>query len=65
MRRSWTRREDGRSTVDWILLGLVAWVLGMLFVMVLMRIAGDSDRAARHTQKKVDPYADVTITRGG
>jgi hypothetical protein len=37
----------------------------MLFVMVLLRIAGDSDRAARHAQKKVDPYADVTITRSG
>jgi len=51
--------------VDWILLGLVAWVLGMLFVMVLMRIAGDSDRAAQRTQMDVEPYADVTITRGG
>ncbi len=51
--------------MDWILLGLVAWVLGMLFVMVLMRIAGDADRAARRTHQQVDPYADVTITRGG
>jgi hypothetical protein len=51
--------------VDWILLGIVVWVLGALFVMVLMRMAGDQDRAARHSQKSVDPYADVTITRSG
>jgi hypothetical protein len=53
------------GAVDWILLGIVAWILGVLFVMVLMRIAGDGDRAARHAHKKVDPYADVTITRSG
>ena len=51
--------------MDWILLGVVAWILGVLFVMVLMRIAGDGDRAARHAHKKVDPDADVTITRSG
>ncbi len=51
--------------MDWILLGIVAWVLGALFVMILMRMAGDQDRAARRSQKSVDPYADVTITRTG
>ena len=51
--------------MDWILLGIVAWVLGALFVVVLMRMAGDQDRAARHMQKSIDPYTDVTITRMG
>ncbi len=51
--------------MDWILLGIVAWVLGALFVMILMRMAGEQDRNARHSQKHVDPYTDVTITRMG
>jgi hypothetical protein len=48
-----------------ILLGVLGWGLGLLFVVVLMRMAGDQDRAARHEQKRLDPLADVTITRNG
>jgi hypothetical protein len=51
--------------MDWILLGIVGWVLCLLVVLILLRIAGDEDRAARHTQKSIDPYSDVTITRSG
>jgi len=47
------------------MLGLVGWALGLLFVIVLMRMAGDQDRAARHQQKRLDPFTDVTITRSG
>ncbi len=50
---------------DWILLGIVAWVLGALFVLILMRMAGDQDRDARHQEKDIDPFADITITRPG
>jgi hypothetical protein len=49
--------------LSWILLGIVGWTLGVLFVLVLVRMAGDQDRAARHEQKRLDPYSDVTITR--
>ncbi len=49
--------------IGWILLALVGWALGLLFLMILMRMAGDQDRAARHEQKRMDPYSDVTITR--
>ena len=49
--------------LSWIVLGLVGWALGFLVVMVLMRMAGEQDRAARHEQKRIDPYSDVTITR--
>jgi len=49
--------------LGWILLGLVGWTLGLLVVLALMRMAGDQDRAARHEQKRIDPYSDVTITR--
>ena len=49
----------------WILLGVVVWALCLLVVLVLLRMAGDQDRAARHTQKDVDPFSDITITRPG
>jgi hypothetical protein len=34
-------------TIFWILLGLIGWALGVEFVLILMRMAGDSDRAGR------------------
>jgi len=49
----------------WILLGLVGWGLLTLIAYTLMRMSGDQDRAARHEQKRLDPYAEVTITRSG
>ena len=49
----------------WILLGLVGWGLGLLFVLALMRMAGNQDRAARHQQKRIDPNSNVTITKIG
>ena len=47
----------------WILLVLLGWGLGLLFVMVLMRTVGKQDRDARHEQKRVAPNSDVTITK--
>ncbi len=47
---------------DWIVLGLVAWGLGILFVMILMKMAGDQDRAARREQQRMIPYQDGTVT---
>lgn len=52
-------------TVGWILLGLVGWAFGLMIVLTLFRMAGDQDRAARHEQKRLDPYSDVTITHTG
>jgi hypothetical protein len=51
--------------LTWILLGLAGWVLGLIVVLALMRMAGDQDRAARHHQKRIAPFSDVTITRPG
>ena len=51
--------------LGWILLGLVGWALGLVVVLALFRMASDQDRAARHVQKRLDPYSDVTITRAG
>lgn len=51
--------------LTWILLGTLGWVLGLLFVMILMRMAGDEDRSARHEEKRLDPFSDVSITQTG
>ena len=47
---------------EWIVLGLVAWSLAVLFVLMLMRMAGDQDRNARRAEQRMIPYSDVTIT---
>ena len=43
----------------------VIWALGALVAVILLRMAGDQDRAARHMEKELSPFSDVTITRGG
>jgi hypothetical protein len=62
------RVAHGRSETmnpSWIVLGIVGWGLGIVFVLTLFRMSSDQDRAARHEQKRLDPYSDVTITRAG
>ena len=39
--------------------------MALVFVLLLMRMAGRQDRAARHAEKRLDPFSDVTITRLG
>jgi hypothetical protein len=48
-----------------ILVGLALWVVGFGFVMALMRMAGDEDRAARNVERNIDPFSDVPITQFG
>jgi len=48
-----------------ILLGLVGWALGVLFVLVLCRMAASEDHAARRAEKMLDPFSDVHVTRPG
>jgi hypothetical protein len=47
----------------WVVLGLVIWALGAVFVFALFSMARDQDRAARHAEHRLVPYSDVTITR--
>jgi hypothetical protein len=61
----WQRGEETEMTLSWIMLGLVGWAAGLVFVLILMRMSGDQDRAARHEQKHLDPYSDITITQAG
>jgi hypothetical protein len=58
----WNERA---MSLSWVLLGLVGWAFGLVVVLALFRMSGDQDRAARHEQKRLDPYSDVTITRAG
>ena len=53
------------TMLGWIILGLIGWALGMLFVLVLFRMSGDQERAARCEEKRRDPFSDVTITHSG
>jgi hypothetical protein len=52
-------------TLGWLLLGVVGWALGLLFALALVKMSDDQDRAARHEEKRLDPYSDVTITKIG
>jgi hypothetical protein len=47
---------------EWIVLGLVAWSLVIVSVLMLMRMAGDQDRNARRAEQRMIPHSDVTIT---
>ena len=59
-------RYSGSSEVcmelHWIVLAFVAWDLSLLFALTLMTIAGDEDRAARHLERRLFPYSDVSVT---
>jgi len=48
--------------IGWILLGLVIWALIALFVLILVKMSGDQDRAARRIQQHMIPYQDGTVT---
>jgi hypothetical protein len=48
-----------------IVLGFVGWGLIHLGVLILMRMSSDQDRVARHQEKLLIPFSDVTITHYG
>ena len=52
-------------TLTMILLGLAAWGVGFVVVLALFRMSGNQDRAARHAEKRLDPFSDVEITQTG
>lgn len=51
--------------LTWILLGLTLWIAGFGFVMILMRMAGDEDRGARHIERGMARFSDVPIPQFG
>jgi hypothetical protein len=52
-------------TLFMTLLGLAGWAIGLVIVLALFRMSGDQDRAARHAEKRLDPFSDVEITQNG
>ena len=52
-------------TLLMILLGMAGWGFGLAIVLALFRMYGDQDRAARHAEKRLDPFSDVEITQSG
>jgi len=52
-------------TLHTILLALAAWAVGFAIVLALFRMSGNQDRAARHAEKRLDPFSDVEITQTG
>lgn len=43
----------------WILLGVVAWALGLVFLLVLL----SGLRASHHERKRRDPFSNVTFAK--
>ena len=52
-------------TLLMILVGVAGWTLGLAIVLALFRMSSDEDRAARHAEKRMDPFSDVEITQNG
>ena len=53
-------------TFIWIVLGLAAWMVGFLFLMVLMRMASAEDRAALQQERLfLEPLSNAIVTRAG
>lgn len=52
-------------TLFFTLLGLAGWAVGFAIVLALFRMSGEQDRAARHAEKRLDPFSDVEITQNG
>ena len=52
-------------TLFMTLLGLAGWALGLVIALALFRMSSDQDRAARHAEKRLDPFSDVEITQNG
>ena len=49
----------------WFLLLVVGWAFGLCALLLLFRMAGDQDRAARRAENVLFPFSDVPITEMG
>ncbi len=48
-----------------LIVGFIAIGIVLVFLYALLKIASDNDRAARHAEKKLIPFSDVTVTHTG
>ena len=49
--------------LTWIIGGFIVWAVGFLFVLALMRMSSDQDRAARREEMLLDRSSDMAIVR--
>ena len=49
--------------LTWIVGGIIVWAVGFLFLLALMRMAGDQDLAARREEMLLDPCSDPAVLR--
>jgi hypothetical protein len=52
-------------SMNWILIAIVVWVLAQMFTLILFRMSSDQARSARHDEKDLFEFSDVTITQMG
>ena len=52
-------------TIGWITIALIAVGICWLVTFTLLKMADDNDRAARHAERKLIPFSDVTVTQAG
>lgn len=48
-----------------VIVGFIAIGIVLVFLYALLKMARDNDRAARHAEKKLIPFSDVTVTHTG
>ena len=51
------------ETSTWVFVALVAWALGLLFVLIWVRNVRNEDRSVRDEAKRIDQDADVATPR--
>ena len=57
------QRDRMAEMTGWILLGLVAWLVGVAFVFVLCQMSGKEDRAAHCAERTLPSFSHGTIAK--
>jgi hypothetical protein len=52
-------------TIGWITIAAIALGISWLVTFTLLKMANENDRAARHAERKLVPFSDVTVTQAG
>ena len=52
-------------TIGWITIAAIAVGICWLVTFTLLKMADDNDRAARHAERELIPFSDVTVTQAG
>jgi hypothetical protein len=47
----------------WIIAGFAGFLIALVVVYALMKMASDTDRAVRHAEKMLNPLSDVFVTQ--